>query len=340
MSGLKPFLSLVADGKTLSETQARDAFSVIMAGEATDAQIGGFLMALRMRGETIDEITGAALILREKAVRVTAPQGAIDTCGTGGDSKGTFNVSTAAAITAAAAGVPVAKHGNKAQTSKSGSADVLAALGVNLDADTAIVEEAMVEAGIGFLMAPRHHGAMGHVANARGQLGIRTIFNLLGPLANPAGAKRQLIGVFSRAWIEPMAQVLGRLGVERAWVVHGSDGMDEITTTGPSYVAELKDGKVTTFEVGPGDADLPLAEEADLLGGEAQENAEILHALLDGEQGPIRDIVVLNAAAALVVAEKAEDLRQGARMAQEAIDSGKGKETLARLVEITNKTAG
>ena len=340
MSGLKPFLSLVADGKTLSETQARDAFSVIMAGEATDAQIGGFLMALRMRGETIDEITGAALILREKAVRVTAPQGAIDTCGTGGDSKGTFNVSTAAAITAAAAGVPVAKHGNKAQTSKSGSADVLAALGVNLDADTAIVEEAMVEAGIGFLMAPRHHGAMGHVANARGQLGIRTIFNLLGPLANPAGAKRQLIGVFSRAWIEPMAQVLGRLGVERAWVVHGSAGMDEITTTGPSYVAELKDGKVTTFEVGPGDADLPLAEEADLLGGEAQENAEILHALLDGEQGPIRDIVVLNAAAALVVAEKAEDLRQGARMAQEAIDSGKGKETLARLVEITNKTAG
>ena len=289
-----------------------------------------------MRGETVDEITGAATVMRAKALSVNAPEGAMDTCGTGGDASGTYNISTGAALLVAAAGVPVAKHGNRALSSLSGSADVLAALGVNIEAEITHVEQAMREANIGFLMAPRHHAAMRHVGPTRVELGTRTIFNLLGPLSNPAGAKRQLIGVFDRRWTAPMAEVLGRLGSQRAWVVHGSDGLDEITTTGATTVSEFKDGKVSSFEVTPEDAGLSRADPADLKGGDAETNARAITEMLDGQSGPYRDIVLLNAGAALLVADKAGDLRDGAGLAAKAIDSGKAKETLARLVTISN----
>ncbi len=337
MSGeFKPFLALVAAGKSLSEAEAEQAFEILMSGGATHAQIGGFLMALRVRGETVEEITGAARAMRAKALAVPAPDGAIDTCGTGGDASGTYNISTAAAIVAAACGVPVAKHGNRALSSKSGSADVLAALGVNLDADMVQVERALWEANIGFLFAPRHHGAMRHVMTARQELGTRTIFNLLGPISNPAGARRQLVGVFAREWVKPLAEVLARLGAERAWVVHGSDGLDELTTTGVSYVAALDAGKVSTFEVSPEDAGLARAEPQDLKGGDAAANAEAMRALLDGEPGPYLDIVLLNGAAALIVAGVAADLADGVARARQAVESGAARATLDRLVEITN----
>src|SRR5690348_73626 len=245
MGDLKALLAHVAQGRSLSESEAETAFDVIMSGDATPSQMGAFLMALRVRGETVDEITGAARIMRAKAVAVDAPPGTIDTCGTGGDASGTFNVSTASALVIAACGVPVAKHGNRALSSKSGSADVLTALGVNIEADLAIVERGISEIGIGFLMAPRHHSAMRHVGPTRVELGTRTIFNLLGPLSNPAGTKRQVVGVFSPQWVRPMAEVLGKLGAERAWVVHG-DGLDELTTAGTTFVAEWRDGAVTT----------------------------------------------------------------------------------------------
>jgi anthranilate phosphoribosyltransferase len=294
-------------------------------------------MGLRVRGETVDELTGGAEALRERMVEVQAPTNAIDTCGTGGDASGTFNVSTAAALVVAACGVPVAKHGNRALSSKAGSADILAALGVNIDAEPARVERAIREAGIGFMMAPRHHGAMRHVAGARVELGTRTIFNLLGPLANPAGARRQLLGVFAHDWIEPLAHVLGQLGSERAWVVHGSDGLDELTTTGPSHVAELRAGRVTTFEVTPEQAGLPRARLEDLRGADATTNADALRALLDGVRGPYRDIVLLNSAAALVIADRAGDLAAGVARARDAIDSGAAKAALARLVAVSNE---
>jgi len=289
---LKPVLAKVADGNTLGADEAEAAFDIIMSGDATDAQIGAFLMALRVRGETVDEITGAVRTMRAKALAVKAPDGAIDVVGTGGDGSGTYNISTAAAIVVAACGVPVAKHGNRALSSKSGAADVLAALGVNLDADMALVERSISEAGIGFLMAPRHHSAMKYVGPARVEMGTRTIFNLLGPLSNPAGVKRQFTGVFARDWIEPLANVLKNLGCEAAWVVHGSDGLDEMTTTGPTYVAELKNGKVKTFEVTPEDAGLPTARPADLKGADAQHNADALTAVLDGAEGAYRDVVL------------------------------------------------
>ncbi len=339
MTGLKEFLPKLATGATLTETEAKAAFNVIMSGEATPAQIGAFLMALRVRGETVDEISAAATIMRAKATRLQAPDGAVDTCGTGGDARGTFNISTGAALVVAGAGVPVAKHGNKAMSSKSGSADVLASLGVNLDADTAHVEAAMREAGIGFLMAPRHHSAMRHVGPVRTELGTRTIFNLLGPLSNPAGAKRQLMGVFAREWVEPLAIVLGRLGAVHAMVVHGADGLDELTTTGVSHVAEFKDGKVTTYDVTPEDAGLPRAHMDDLAGGEAEQNAQVIRDMLDGKPGAYRDIVCLNAAAALIVGGRATTLMEGAKLAAQAIDSGAAKAVLANLVEITNRPA-
>jgi len=332
----KRLIALVADGASLSRQQAEEAFEVIMSGEATPSQMGAFLMALRVRGETVDEITGAATVMRAKALSVNAPEGAMDTCGTGGDASGTYNISTGAALLVAAAGVPVAKHGNRALSSISGSADVLAALGVNIEAEMTRVEQAMREANIGFLMAPRHHAAMRHVGPTRVELGTRTIFNLLGPLSNPAGAKRQLIGVFDRRWTAPMAEVLGRLGSQRAWVVHGSDGLDEITTTGATTVSEFKDGKVSSFEVTPEDAGLSRADPADLKGGDAETNARAITEMLDGVTGPYRDIVLLNAGAALLVADKAGDLKEGAGLAAEAIASGKAKETLARLVTISN----
>ncbi|MCA1907735.1 MAG: anthranilate phosphoribosyltransferase [Magnetospirillum sp.] len=334
---MKEILGRIAAGHTMSEDQAEEVFEVIMSGDATPAQIGGLLMALRVRGETVEEITGAARIMRAKALRVEAPAGAIDTCGTGGDGSGTFNISTAAAFVVAGAGVPVAKHGNRALSSKSGSADVLSALGIKVDADMALVKESLWDNNIGFLMAPRHHNAMRHVAGPRVELGTRTIFNLLGPLANPAQADFQLLGVFASQWVEPMAEVLGRLGVKRAWVVHGLDGLDEITTTAPTLVSEWKDGKLHSFEVRPSDAGLRMAHASDLKGGDAQHNASALRALLDGTPGAYRDIVLLNAAAALVVAGKVADLKEGVALATKSIDDGAARAALDRMVAITNR---
>ncbi len=332
----KAVLARLALGERLSEAESAAAFDVMMSGNATPSQMGGFLMALRLRGETVEEITGAARTMRAKALPITAPAGAIDTVGTGGDNAGTFNISTAAALVVAGSGVPVAKHGNRNFSSKSGSADILSALGVNLDADVGVVQRAMAEAGIGFLMAPKYHSAMRHVGPTRVELGLRTIFNLLGPVSNPAGAKRQLVGVFAPAWIKPIAEVLGKLGSERAWVVHG-DGLDELTTTGASVVAELNDGKVNIFEVTPEMAGLPRAKLADLKGGDPAENAVMLRAILDGKQGPLRDIVLLNAAAALIIAGKAQDLKQGVEIAAGTIASGAAKRSLDTLVALTNE---
>ncbi|ABC22696.1 anthranilate phosphoribosyltransferase [Rhodospirillum rubrum] len=336
---IKGLIAMVATGRPLSEADATRAFEAIMSGNATPAQIGGFLMALRVRGETVAEITAAARTMRDKAARIQAPAGAIDIVGTGGDCAGTYNISTAAALVTAACGVPVAKHGNRAASSKSGSADVLAALGVNLDADLALVERSIAEVGIGFMFAQRHHSAMKHVAPARSELGTRTIFNLLGPLANPAGARFELMGVFAQEWVEPLAEVLGRLGAERAWVVHGSDGLDEITTTGPTHVAEFRGGVVRSFDITPADAGLPLAKAEDLQGADPEANAQALRALLEGVKTPYRDIVVFNAAAALVVAGAAEDLATGAARAAQAIDSGAAKDTLARMIAIIGAPA-
>lgn len=334
---LKPVLARLAAGTTLTRDEAEAAFDIIMSGDATPAQMGAFLMALRVRGETVDEITGAARIMRAKALRIEAPPDAIDTCGTGGDASGTYNISTGAALVAAACGVPVAKHGNRALSSRAGSSDVLGALGVNLDADIALVRRALWEIGICFLMAPRHHGAMRHVAGARVELGTRTIFNLLGPLSNPAGARRQLMGVFARHWVEPLAHVLGNLGTERAWIVHGSDGLDELTTTGPSFVAELRDGAVRSFELLPEDAGLRTARPEELKGGDPEMNAAAMRAMLAGEGGPFRDVVLLNSAAALLVAGRTDDLRTGVAMAADAIDSGRARQVLDELVRITNE---
>jgi len=334
----KALLSKLALGQRLSEGEAALAFDRMMSGDATPAQMGGFLMALRVRGETVEEITGAARSMRAKALRIDAPPGAIDTVGTGGDGAGTFNISTAASLVVAGCGVPVAKHGNRAFSSRSGAADILAALGVNIDAEPSVVGRAMVEAGIGFLMAPRYHSAMRHVGPTRVELGTRTIFNLLGPLSNPAGAKRQLVGVFAPNWVKPIAEVLAKLGSERAWVVHG-DGLDELTTTGTTLVAELKDGKVASFEVTPEDAGLPRATLDDIKGGDPAANAAQLTLLLDGRRGPLRDIVLLNSAAALIVAGRARDLRRGVDQAAEAIDEGKARRVLEKLVAITNGRA-
>jgi anthranilate phosphoribosyltransferase len=334
---MKTLLARVAAGDCLSEAEAEQAFDIIMSGDATPAQIGGLLMALRVRGETIEEITGAARIMRAKAQSVEAPEGSIDTCGTGGDASGTFNISTAAALVVAGTGVPVAKHGNRALSSKSGSADVLSALGVKIDADPALVRECLWDNHIGFLMAPRHHAAMRHVAGPRVELGTRTLFNLLGPLANPAATRLQVMGVFAQHWVRPLAEVLGRLGAQRAWVVHGSDGLDELTTTGPSAVAEWSEGTVRCFTVDPESVGLPLARPDDLKGGDASANAQAMERLLSGETGPYRDIVLLNAAAALVVAGRATDLREGIGLARLSIDGGKAKATLDRLIAITNR---
>ena len=337
---LQPFIARLANGERLDQETAAAAFDVIMSGEATPSQTGALLMALRLRGETVDEITGAARIMRDKALRIEAPEGAIDCCGTGGDQSGSYNISTAVSFVLAGAGVPVAKHGNRAQSSKTGAADVLTALGVNIDADMALVQKALWEANVCFLFAQRHHGAMRHVGPTRVELGTRTVFNLLGPLSNPAGAKRQLMGVFAPEWVEIQARVLGNLGAERAWVVHGSDGMDEITTTGPTTVASLQDGSVEVFEIAPADVGLPVADPADLKGGDGETNATALRAVLAGEPGAYRDIVLLNAAAALVVAGKARDLAEGMALATATIDRGAAANALARLVAITNEPVG
>jgi anthranilate phosphoribosyltransferase len=336
MSDLRPLLARVAAGEHLSETEAETAFEIIMSGNATPSQMGGLLMAMRVRGETVDEITGAARIMRSKAVTIDAPPGTVDTVGTGGDGSGSFNISTATGLVVAGAGVPVAKHGNRAFSSKSGAADVLTALGVNIDCDMAIVRRCLWEVGICFLMAPRHHGATRHIGPTRVELGTRTIFNLLGPLSNPAGAKRLLVGVFAPEWVVPMAEVLGRLGAEHVWVVHGS-GMDELTTAGTTRVAEYRSGAVTSFEIAPEDAGLQRASLDDIKGGEPAHNAALMRGLFAGEKGPLRDIVLLNAAAALIVAGRAADLREGVALAADTIDSGKPAAVLDRLVAETNK---
>jgi anthranilate phosphoribosyltransferase len=333
---LRPLLARVAAGQRLSEAEAEAAFEIIMSGNATASQIGGLLLAMRVRGETVDEITGAARIMRSKAVMIKAPPGTVDTCGTGGDGSGTFNVSTATALILAGAGVPVAKHGNRALSSRAGSADVLTALGVNIQANLAQQRRALDEANVCFLFAPAHHGAMRHVLPIRQELGFRTIFNTLGALSNPAGAQRQVLGAFSPRWVEPLARVLGALGVERAWVVHG-EGLDEMTTTGVTEVAEWRDGGVRLFSVTPEAVGLPRATLADLAGGDPLSNADAIRRLLAGKTGPYRDIVLLNAAAGLLVGEKVETLREGVELAAQALDDGAAHLALERLVEATNR---
>lgn len=336
MADMKTFISKVADGNKLSEDEAAEAFNIIMTGEATDVQIAAFLIALRVRGETIEEITGAARTMRAKATGVIAPTGAIDIVGTGGDAKGTYNISTCAALVAAGAGALVAKHGSKAVSSKSGASDVLAALRVNLGASPETVARCISAANVGFMFAPAHHAAMKYVMPARTHLATRTIFNLLGPLTNPAGVKSQLMGVYAKDWVEPLAHVLKNLGSDHVWVVHGSDGMDELTTTGGSYVAELKNGVVSTFTVTPADVGLAEAKPEDLVGGDAEQNAAAIRSVLAGEPGPFRDVVILNSAAALVVAGQAANIKQGAELATKAIDQGAAKTALDKLVETSN----
>lgn len=339
MDALKPTLAILQDGRPLTSQEATKAFDIILSGDATAAQIGAFLTALRVRGETIDEIAAGVSVMRANATKVKVPTHVLDTCGTGGDGSGSYNISTAVAIVAAACGAYVAKHGNRALSSKSGSSEVLEALGVKLALSPDALSKCINDVGIGFLFAPNHHAAMRHVGPTRQELGFRTIFNLLGPLSNPAGANRQLLGVFAKQWVEPLAHVLKKLGSERAWVVHGLDGMDELTTTGPSFVASLRKGEVKTFEVTPEDAGLPRASADDLAGGTPQENAEALTALLDGAPGAYRDIVLFNAAAALIVCNKAETLKEGVEMASLAIDDGGAKSVLGNLVATTQKLA-
>jgi anthranilate phosphoribosyltransferase len=335
MDAFKPLIAKVAGGASLSRAEAELAFDMLLSGQVTPAQMGGFLLALRVRGETIDEITGAVAALRAKMLPVAAPPGAIDIVGTGGDGHGTYNVSTLAALIVAASGVPVAKHGNRAASSKSGASDVLTALGVRIGLGPKEVAASIASAGIGFMSAPMHHAAMRHVAQIRAELGTRTLFNLIGPLANPAGVKRQLLGVFSAHWLTPLAEVLRNLGAERVWLVHGSDGLDEVTTTGPTLVTALEGGTIRSFEINPEEAGLTRASLADLKGGDAAHNATALNAVLHGARNPYRDIAILNAAAALIVAEKAADLREGAALAAEAIETGRAASMLARLIKVS-----
>ena len=333
--GFKPLLAKLVDGRILSADEAHAFFAACLRGEPTPAQVAAAVTALRIRGETVEEIAAFATAMREAARTLEHPYDAIDTCGTGGDGQHTFNISTAAALVLAGAGLKVAKHGNRAMSSKSGSSDVLSVLGVNLQASPAQQRRSLDEAGIAFLFAPAYHGAMRHVGPVRAEIGFRTVFNLLGPLSNPAGAKRQVMGVYDPRLLAPLAEVLGRLGATRAWTVHGQ-GLDELTTTGETEVAEWKDGTVRRFTVTPEDAGLPRADLAALRGGDAEENAVALRALLDGATGAYRDIVLLNAAAALVVADRAADLAEGAALAAAVIDDGRAARALADLVEATN----
>lgn len=324
-------------GENLSEAEMVTAMNVIMDGAAAEQDIAAFLTYLMKKGETVDEITGAARVMREKASTIKAPPGAIDCCGTGGDASGTYNISTAVALIVAACGVPVAKHGNRAASSKSGAADVLEALGVNLDIDHETIEEALARYNFAFLMAPRHHSAMKHVVPIRKKLGFRTIFNLLGPLSNPAGTKRQLIGVFDEKWITPLAETLNRLGTEKAWVVHGQDGLDEITVTGKTRIAKLEHKAVTREEnITPQLFGLDYSSTPALMGGDAAYNAAALKRLLEGEISAYRNIVLANAAAALLIADKTVDPVKAQHMAAEAIDNGKAAYTLNHYIEFTS----
>ena len=332
---MKPLIYAASEGP-LSRAQAEEAFNIIFEGEATPAQLGGLLMAMRARGESVAEYAAAAAVMRAKCSAVRAPEGAMDIVGTGGDGMGTLNISTATAFVVAGAGVPVAKHGNKNLSSKSGAADVQGAMGIDVMVGPEVVEKALAEVGIGFMMAPMHHPAMRHVMPVRVELGSKTIFNILGPLTNPAGAKRQLTGAFAIDLIFPMAETLQALGSEAAWIVHGADGTDEISISGATSAAKLKDDKITSAEIHPEDAGLPEHPFRDILGGTPEENAEAFRALLDGQPSAYRDAVCLNAAAALVIAEKASDLREGAMIAAESIDSGKAREKVEGLARVTS----
>lgn len=336
MSDLKPFIQRVADGERLSQDEARLAFDVMMEGQATPSQIGGFLMLLRAYGESIDEIVGAVTSMRSRMVTVPAPDTAIDIVGTGGDASGTYNISTAAAFVVAGCDVPIAKHGNRALSSRSGAADCLKALGINLDLSPDQIATCITEAGIGFMFAPAHHSAMRHVGPARVELGTRTIFNLLGPLSNPAQVKRQMTGVFAQKWVEPVAHVLKALGTERALIAHGSDGLDEITTTGKSFIAELKNGEITSTEIDPTAFGIARAQSADLIGGEANENAAALRTVLAGTPSAYADAVLINAASALLVADKADSWEHGLDLARSSIKSGAAINRLDKLIAVSN----
>lgn len=336
MSGDIKSLIATAVERPLTRAEAEAAFTILFEGDATPAQIGGLLMTLRTRGETVDEYSAAAAVMRAKCNKVRAPEGAMDIVGTGGDGKHTLNISTATAFVVAGAGVPVAKHGNRNLSSKSGTADVQSQMGINVMVGPDVVEKALAEAGICFMMAPMHHPAMAHVGPVRAELGTRTMFNILGPLTNPAGVKRQLTGTFTRDLIRPMAEVLGQLGSERAWLVHGSDGTDELTITGVSWVAALEeDGSVRDVEIHPEDFGLPQHPFEDIVGGSPEDNALAFRALLDGAQNAYRDAVLLNSSAALTIAGKAADLREGVEMARASIDSGAAKAKLEAMAKIT-----
>ena len=336
MDDFKSLIAKVATGATLSRHEAVSAFDSMMSGEATPSQMGGLLMALRVRGETVEEITGAVSAMRAKMLRVKAPPEAIDVVGTGGDGSGSVNVSTCASFIVAGAGVPVAKHGNRALSSRSGSADVLASLGVRIDISPEHVGRCVEEAGIGFMFAPAHHPAMKNVGPTRVELATRTIFNLLGPLSNPAGVTRQMVGVFSKQWVQPLAQVLKNLGSESVWVVHGSDGLDEITLTGPTFVAALEKGNIRSFEVTPEQAGLKCVAGEMLKGADAHANAIALKSVLDGMPSPYRDVALLNAAAALIVAGHAKDLKEGVALGTRSIESGAAASRLKHLVAVSN----
>ncbi|MCB4771537.1 anthranilate phosphoribosyltransferase [Ancylobacter sp. Lp-2] len=336
MENLKAVIGKIATGATLTRAEAAGAFDIMMSGEATPSQIGAVLMGLRVRGEDVEEIAGAVTTMRAKMLRVSAPPGAVDVVGTGGDASGSYNISTCASFIVSGAGVPVAKHGNRALSSKSGAADVLTALGVKIDLSPAGISRCINEAGIGFMFAPAHHPAMKHVGPTRVEIGTRTIFNLIGPLSNPAGVTRQMVGVFARGWIEPLAEVLRTLGSERAFVVHGSDGLDEITTTGPTYVAELRDGKLSSFEIEPERFGIARATPEALKGGDGAVNALALRAVLNGAKNAYADISLLNAAAALVVAGKADAIGEGLELARWSLNGGHAEAALARLVAVSN----
>ncbi|KPF44073.1 anthranilate phosphoribosyltransferase [Rhizobium sp. AAP43] len=335
MSGLKPFLARIATRYPLTRQEASDAFEILMSGEASMAQIGAFLMGLRVRGETVDEIAGAVAIMRQKMITVDAPDDAIDIVGTGGDGTNTYNISTLAALIVAGAGVPVAKHGNRALSSKSGTADALSQLGVKLDIDPETISRCIREAGIGFMFAQLHHPAMRHVGGARVELGTRTIFNIVGPLSSPARVKKQLFGVYSPEWVGPGAEALRDIGLTSAWVVHGS-GLDEITTTGPSMVAELRDGEIRNFELTPDDFGVATVSLDAIRGGDGAVNAAALQDVLSGAKTAYRDVALCNAAASLIVAGKAADVTEGMHLASQSLDGGGAAAALAKLVAISN----
>lgn len=335
MSDLKPFVAKVAAGEALNREDARAAFEIIMSGAATPSQIGGFLMALRVRGETVGEIVGAVAAMRARMLPVDAPANAVDIVGTGGDGAGTYNISTLASLIVAGAGVPVAKHGNRALSSKSGTADALSCLGVKLDIGPEAISRCINEAGVGFMFAQQHHSAMRHVGPTRVELGTRTIFNLLGPLSNPAGVKRQLVGVYAPQWVQPLAEVLRDLGSENVWVVHG-EGLDEITTTGTTQVAALANGEISTFNLTPDDFGLQTVTLDALKGGDGAHNAVALQAVLDGAENAYRDISLANAAASLMIAGKAADLGEGMMLARQSLANGGAKAALQRLISVSN----